>query len=86
MERTVNGMSMKLANLICHVTIAVSTLFIAIYLNKIQENIEFIRRNLNSISDKLGHQHYIIEIVMKLDRIANILEAMDREDGENNDE
>lgn len=77
---------MELANLMCRVAIAVSVLFIAIYLNKIQENIEFIRRNLNSISDKLGHQHYIIEIVMKLDRIANILDALNKEEGESHDE
>lgn len=75
-------MSMELANLMCHVTIAVSTLFIAIYLNKIQENIEFIRRNLNSINDEFKRQYLIREIVMKLVRIANILDTLDKEDGE----
>lgn len=79
-------MSMELANLMCRAAIAVSVLFIAIYLNKIQENIEFIRRNLNSISDRLGHQHYIIEIVMKLDRIANILDALGREDNKDDED
>ena len=79
-------MSMELANLICRMTIAVSTLFIAIYLNAIQESIEFIMRNMNSIKDELRHQYNIIEIVMKLDRIANILDTLDKEDGENNDD
>lgn len=79
-------MSMELANLICSMTIAVSTLFIAIYLNAIQENIEFIMRNMNSIKDELRHQYNIIEIVMKLDRIANILDTLNKEDGENNDD
>lgn len=78
-------MSMELANLICHVTIAVSTLFIAIYLNKIQETIEFIRRNLYSINDELRYQYCIREIVMKLDRIANTLDTLNKEDGENNE-
>lgn len=76
-------MSMELANLMYHVTIAVSMLFIVMYLNKIQEDIKFIRRDLNSISDKLKHQYHIIEIVMKLDRIANILDALDKKDDEN---
>ena len=79
-------MIMELANLMCHVVIAVSTLFIAIYLNKIQENIEFIRRNLNSINDEFKHQYLIREIVMKLDRIANTLDALNKEDGEKYDE
>lgn len=86
MEQLVKEMSMELANLMCRMTIAISTLFIAIYLNKIQENIEFIRRNLNSISDKLEHQHYIMEIVMKLDRIANIFDTLDKEGGKNHDD
>lgn len=72
---------MELANLICRMTIAVSVLFIAIYLNAIQKNIEFIRRNLNSIKDEFRHQYNIIEIVMKLDRIANILDTLNKEDG-----
>ena len=75
-------MSMELANLICHVTVAVSTLFIAIYLNKIQETIEFIRRNLYSINDELRYQYCIREIVMKLDRIANTLDTLNKEDGD----
>ena len=73
---------MELANLICHVTVAVSTLFIAIYLNKIQETIEFIRRNLYSINDELRYQYCIREIVMKLDRIANTLDTLNKEDGD----
>lgn len=79
-------MSMELANLMCRMTIAVSTLFIATYLNAIQKNIEFIRRNLNSINDELRHQYHIIEIVMKLDRIANILDTLDKEEGGHDDE
>ena len=76
-------MSMELANLIFRMVIAVSTLFIAIYLNAIQNNIEFIRRNLYSINDELKYQYCIREIVMKLDRIANTLDTLNKEDGEN---
>ena len=75
-------MSIELANLIFRMVIAVSTLFIAIYLNAIQDNIEFIRRNLYSINDELKYQYCIREIVMKLDRIANTLDELDKEDEE----
>ena len=79
-------MSVELASLICYFIIAVSTLSIAIYLNKIQEIIEFIRRNIYSINDELKYQYCIREIVMKLDRIANTLDTLNKEDGENNED
>lgn len=76
-------MSMESVNLMCHAIIAISTVFIAIHLDTIQENIKLIKRSLNFINDELEHQHFIREIVMKLDRIANILDTLYKEDGDN---
>lgn len=65
-------MSMELVNLMCYVTIAVSVLFIAIYLNKIQIYFNKIQENT--------------EFVMKLNRIANILDTLNEDDVENHED
>ena len=77
---------MELANLLCRMVIAISTVFIACYINEMRQNLEFIRRNLFTVSERLlelkYRQEYISEIVKKLDRIANAAENEAEKGGE----